>query len=143
MRKHNIAWFVLFWALSLVLASTLAVAQSEENEAEVSKDSPDFVYTMEYMEERVAETEQQATSVTNKSLDDRFAEPVQATGTAITNDDLQQRFSEKNEDGAETAEEAEDEAADTDQRAELIAELEAKIAELQSQLDELREEKSE
>ena len=167
MSKQNTAWFVLFLALSLVLVSTQVVAQSDEQPAEkakpaaeqseVSEDSPDFVYTMEYLKKR-AENEQ-ATGVTNKTLGDQFAEPVQTSGTAFTNDYLQDRFDEEGEEGQEGQETAEDETSDTEEaaepataaeptepsmsdagRAELIAELEAKIGELQEQLDELREE---
>jgi len=163
MRKHNTAWFVLFWALFLILISTVSVAQSEEQPAddgkpaseqtEASKDSPEFVYTTDYLKKRVAETEEQTAGVTNKTLDEQFAEPVRTSGTAFTNDDLQNRFGEEGEEAAEdeatqTEEPAEPEAeteptepAMSDaERAELIAELEAKIAELQQQLDELREE---
>jgi hypothetical protein len=164
MRKHNTAWFVLFWGLCLVLVSTVAVAQGDEQPAEdtepaaeqseVSEDSPDFVYTMEYLKKRAENA--QATGVTNKTLDDQFAEPAQTSGSAITNDDLQDRFGEEAEEGEEAAE---DETSDTEEatepaaaaeptepsmsdaeRAELITELEAKIGELQEQLDELREE---
>jgi len=167
MSKHNTAWFVLFLALSLVLVSTPVVAQSDEQPAEnakpaaeqseVSEDSPDFVYMMEYLKQRAED--EQATGVTNKTLDDQFAEPAQTSGSAITNDDLQDRFSEEGEEGEEGEEAAEDETSDTEEatepaaaaeptepsmsdaeRAELITELETKIGELQEQLDELREE---
>jgi len=165
MSKHNTAWFVLFWAIILVLISTVAVAQNEEQPAEdtkpaseqteVSKDSPDFVYTTDYLKKRVAETEEQTTGVTNKTLDEQFAEPAQTAGTAFTNDDLQDRFGEEGaegEEGEDGEDVAEDETSDTEEppeaeptlsdaeRAELIAELETKIGELQQQLDELREE---
>jgi len=156
MRKQSAAWFVLFWAIFLVLISTVVVAQSEKQpseQAEASKDSPDFVYTTDYLKKRVAETEEKTTGVTNKTLDEQFAEPVQTAGTAFTNDDLQDRFGEEGEaaagDETSDTEEPADPAAETEptepamsdaERAELIAELETKIGELQQQLDELREE---
>lgn len=93
MKKANVARTTLVAMLLLALSAGFAMAQSGDDDGRSER--AEVVYNNEYLQKRLAETEEQPTVYTNRSLSDAPAEPAAtppaAASGAYTNKDLPER----------------------------------------------------
>jgi hypothetical protein len=93
MKKANVARTTLVVLLLLALSAGFAMAQSGDDDDRPER--AEVVYNNEYLQKRLAETEEQPTVYTNRSLSDAPAEPAAtpaaAASGAYTNKDLPER----------------------------------------------------